>query len=157
MMMMMMMTAMTAAVVVFITVSDVPQRDKHVCNFGRAERILGSPESSRVLLGDCPVLPHFSYPGMCSVICKIQNGTVQRHFLSEEGQCVHSAENQLVLLITFVYRKLLLRFLARSEQNRRQFGDIPSLLNCLTDLVKFGSAVYTERCRSHFVFVRISM
>jgi hypothetical protein len=92
----------TTAVVVIITVSDVPQRDEHVCNLRRAERILDSPESSRVLFGDCPVLPHFSYPGMCSVICKIQNGTVQRHLVCEEGHCVHSAENKRVLLITFV-------------------------------------------------------
>ena len=106
MMMMMMMMAMTAAVVVIVTVSDVSQRDERVCNLGRAERILDSPGSSRVLLGDCPVLPHFSYPGMCSVICKIQNGTVRRHFVSEEGHCVHSAENKHVLLITFVFRKL---------------------------------------------------
>jgi hypothetical protein len=107
MMMMMMMAmamamAMTAVVGVIIIVSVVPQRDEHVCNVCHAESILDSPESSRVLLGDCPVLPHFSYPGMCSVICKIQNGTVQRHFVCEEGHYVHSAENKRVLLITFV-------------------------------------------------------
>lgn len=98
--------AMTAVLIVIITVSVVPHRDEHVCNLGRAERILDSPESSRVLLGDCPVLPHFSYLGMCPVICKIQNGTVQRHFLSEEGHYVPSAENKRVQLIAFVYRKL---------------------------------------------------
>ena len=100
---------MTAVVGVIVTVSDVRQRDEHVCNLGREERILDSPESSRVLLGDCPVLPHFSYPGMCSVICKIQNGTVQRHIISEEGRCVRG------LLITCVFRKLFVRLLARSE------------------------------------------
>lgn len=72
--------AMTAVVIVINTVSVVPHRDEHVCNLGRAERILDSPESSRVFLGDCPVLHHVSYLGMCSVICKIRNGTVQRHF-----------------------------------------------------------------------------
>ena len=105
MVVMIMMMAMTAVVVV-IAVSDVPQRDEHVCNLGRAKRILDSPGSSRVLLADCPVLPHFSYPGMCSVICKIQNGTEHRHFVSEEGHYVHSAENKRVLLIIFVFRKL---------------------------------------------------
>jgi hypothetical protein len=73
--------AAAAAAAVVITVSVVPKRDEHVCNLGRAERILDSPGLSRVHLGDCPVLPHFSYPVMCSVTCKIQNGTVQRHFV----------------------------------------------------------------------------
>ena len=98
--------AATAVVIVIIPVSVVPHRDEHVCNLGRVERILDSPESSRVLLVHCPVLPHFSYLGMCSVICEIQNGTEQRHFLSEEGHYVHSAEIKRVLLIAFVYRKL---------------------------------------------------
>jgi hypothetical protein len=78
---------MAVVVVVIITVSVVPHRDEHVCNLGRAERILDSPASSRGLLGDCPLLPHFSYLGMCSVICKIQDGTVQRHFVIVEGHC----------------------------------------------------------------------
>ena len=38
-------------------------------------------------LGDYPVLPHFSYPGMCSVISKIENETVQRHVVREERHC----------------------------------------------------------------------
>jgi hypothetical protein len=99
MMIMVVVVVVTAVVGVIITASDVRQRDEHVCNLGRAERILDSPESSHVLPGSYPVLPHFRYPGMCSVICKIQNGTVQRHCISEEGRCVLSAENKRGLLI----------------------------------------------------------